>query len=59
MVKKYVRYPLLLCNVGDLLNKHGVHICDEKVRLLADTLRAMFAAEIGRKRLQSMCQHTY
>ena len=33
MVMMYVKYPLSLRNVEDLLQKHGINICHDTVRL--------------------------
>ena len=50
----YVRYPLSLRIVEDLLFKRGIDICHETVRLWWNRVGPMFAAEIRRKRVQQM-----
>ena len=55
----YVRYPLSLRNVEDLLHERGIDICHETVRLWWTRFGPMFAAEIRRKRVDRMRQHTY
>ena len=44
----YVRYPLSLRNVEDLLFERGIDICHETVRLWWNRLGPMFASEIRR-----------
>jgi putative transposase len=48
----YVRYPLSLRNVEDLLFERGIDICHETVRKWWNRFGPMFAAEIRRKRVQ-------
>ena len=55
----YVRYPLSLRNVEDLLFERGIDICHETVRLWWNRFGPMFAGEIRRKRVQSMRAHTH
>ena len=55
----YVRYPLSLRNVEDLLHERGIDICHETVRLWWTRFGPMFAAEIRRKRVAAMRQHTH
>ena len=55
----YVRYPLSLRNVEDLLFERGIDICHETVRLWWNRFGPMFAADIRRKRVQAMRQHTH
>jgi putative transposase len=59
VVQMYVRYPLSLRNVEDLLAERGIDICHETVRLWWNRFGPMFAAEIRRKRVDSMrgCTH--
>jgi putative transposase len=59
VVMMYVRYPLSLRNVEDLLHERGIEICHETVRLWWNRFGPMFAAEIRRKRVQAMRQHTH
>ena len=53
-VMMYVKYPLSLRNVEDLLHERGIDICHETVRLWWNRFGPMFAAEIRRKRVQKM-----
>ena len=46
VVMMYVRYPLSLRNVEDLLAERGIDICHETVRLWWNRFGPMFAAEI-------------
>ena len=55
----YVRYPLSLRNVEDLLHERGVDICHETVRLWVDRFGPMFAGEVRKRRVQAMRQHTH
>jgi putative transposase len=59
VVQMYVRYPLSLRNVEDLLAERGIDICHDTVRLWWNRFGPMFAAEIRRKRVDSMrgCTH--
>ena len=58
VVMMYVRYPLSLRNVEDLLFERGIDICHETVRLWWNRFGRMFAAEIRRKRVQRMGAYT-
>ncbi len=49
-VMPYVRYPLSLRNVEDLLSERGI-ICHETVRLWWNRFGPLFAAEIRKRRL--------
>jgi putative transposase len=51
VVMMYVRYPLSLRNVGDLLAERGIDICHETVRLWWNRFGPLFAAEIKKRRL--------
>jgi putative transposase len=51
VVMMYVRYPLSLRNVEDLLAERGVDISHETVRFWWNRFGPMFAAEIGKKRV--------
>ncbi len=55
----YVRYPLSLRNVEDLLAQRGVDICHETVRLWWNRFGPTFAAEIRKKRVDAMRAHTH
>ena len=47
-VMMYVRYPLSLRNVEDLLRERGINITHETVRFWWNRFVAIFAAEIRR-----------
>ncbi len=47
----YLRFPLSLRNVEDLLHERGVDICHETVRFWWNRFGPMFAAEIRRNRV--------
>jgi len=51
VVMMYVKYPLSLRNVEDLLAERGIDICHETVRFWWNRFGPMFAAEIRRKRV--------
>jgi putative transposase len=53
-VMLYVRFPLSLRNVEDLLHERGIDICHETDRYWWNRFGPMFAAEIRRKRVQQM-----
>jgi putative transposase len=59
VVMMYVRYPLSLRNVEDLLFERGIDICHETVRLWWNRFGPMFAGEIRKRRVQAMRQHTH
>jgi putative transposase len=48
----YIRYPLLLRQVEDLLSERGIDICHETVRFWWNRFGPMFAAEIRKRRLR-------
>jgi putative transposase len=50
----YVRFPLSLRNVEDLLHERGIDISHETVRFWWNRFGPMFAAEIRRKRIQNL-----
>lgn len=54
MVMMYVKYPLSLRNVEDLLHERGIDICHETVRFWWNRFGPMFAGEIRRKRASYM-----
>ena len=54
-VMMYVRYPLSLRQVEDLLHERGIDICHETVRLWWNRFGPMFAAEIRKRRVQHKC----
>ena len=51
-VMMYVRYPLSLRNVEDLLSERGLDICHETVRLWWNRFGPLFAAEIKKRRIR-------
>ena len=51
-VMLYVRFPLSLRNVEDLLHECGIDISHETVRFWWNRFGPLFAAEIRRKRVQ-------
>ena len=53
-VMLYIRFPLSLCNVEDLLHERGIEISHETVRYWWNRFGPMFAAEIRRKRVDRM-----
>ena len=55
----YVRFPLSLRNVEDLLFERGIDLCHETVRLWWNRFGPMFAADIRRQRVSRMrnCRH--
>ena len=50
----YIRFPLSLRQVEDLLNERGIDICHETVRAWWNRFGPMFAAEIRKKRSAPM-----
>ena len=48
----YVRFPLSLRNVEDLLHERGIDICHETVRFWWNRFGPMFAAEIRKRRIR-------
>ena len=50
VVMMYVRYPLSLRNVEDLLAERGIHVSHETVRFWWNRFGPMFAAEIRKRR---------
>jgi putative transposase len=53
-VMMYVRYPLSLRNVEDLLHERGIDITHETVRFWWNRFGTIFASEIRRSRIQAM-----
>ena len=56
-VMMYVRFPLSLRQVEDLLHERGIDICHETARAWWNRFGPMFAADIRRKRSASMRTH--
>ncbi len=54
-VMMYIRYPLSLRQVEDLLFERGIDICHETVRFWWNRFGPMFAAEIRRRRVNGRC----
>jgi putative transposase len=50
-VMYYVRYPLSLRQVEDILHERGIDICHETVRFWVDRFGSKFAKEIRKKRV--------
>ena len=55
VVMMYVRFPLSLRNVEDLLFERGIDICHETVRLWWNRFGPMFAGEIRRQAGEPRC----
>ena len=53
-VMMYIRFPLSLRNVEDLLHERGIEISHETVRFWWNRFGPLFAAEIRRKRVDRM-----
>ena len=58
-VMLYIRFPLSLRNVEDLLHERGIEICHETVRYWWNRFGPMFAAEIRRKRVDRIRAHRH
>ena len=58
-VMLYIRFPLSLRNIEDLLHERGIEISHEAVRYWWNRFGPMFAAELRRKRVDRMrgCKH--
>ena len=54
VVMMYVRYPLSLRNVEDLLFERGIDVCHETVRLWWNRFGPLFAGDIRRQRVSRM-----
>ena len=57
-VMMYVRFPLSLRNVEDLLHERGVDVSHETVRFWWNRFGPMFASEIARKRRNQARSHS-
>ncbi len=57
-VMMYIRFPLSLRNVEDLLHERGIDITHETVRFWWNRFGTLFAAQIRKKRSASMRAHT-
>ena len=59
-VMMYIRYPLSLRQVEDLLFERGIDICHETVRFWWNRFGPMFAAAIRKRRIQQhRCHHQW
>ena len=54
VVMMYVRYPLSLRNVEDLLAERGIDLCHETVRFWWNRFGPLFAADVRRQRVHAM-----
>jgi hypothetical protein len=54
VVMMYVRYPLSLRHVEDLLFERGIDICHETVRFWWNRFGPLFASDIRRQRVNAM-----
>jgi len=54
VVMMYVRFPLSLRNVEDMLFERGIDICHETVRFWWNRFGPLFAADIRRQRVSRM-----
>jgi putative transposase len=54
VVMMYVRFPLSLRNVEDLLAERGIDICHERVRHWWNRFGPLFAADVRRQRVSRM-----
>ena len=54
VVLMYVRFPLSLRNVENLLFERGIDICHETVRVRWNRFGPLFAGEVRRKRVSDM-----
>lgn len=57
-VMMYVRFPLPLRNVEELLHERGIDVCHESIRLWVDRFGPVFAKQIRDKRSAYLRQHT-
>ena len=57
-VMMYVRFPLSLRNVEDLLHERGIDICHETVRYWWNRFGPMFARDIRKKRHHPIPKHS-
>ena len=57
-VMMYVRFPLSLRNVEDLLHERGIDICHETVRYWWNRFGSTFASEIRKKRIHPFQNHS-
>ncbi len=55
VVMMYVKYPLSLRNVEDLLHERGIGVCYVTVLFWWNRFGPMFASEIRKKRVDLTC----
>ena len=55
-VMMYIRFPLSLRNVADLLHERGIDVCHESVRFWVDRFGTYFAHKIRKRRSKAMRQ---
>ena len=53
-VMLYIRFPLSLRNVEDLLHERGIEVSHETVRYWRNRLSPMFASELHKRRVVGM-----
>ena len=58
-VMMYIRYPLSLRQVEDLLHERGIDICHATVRFWWNRFGPMFAAEIRKRRVRKRSYSTW
>jgi putative transposase len=58
-VMMYIRFPLSLRNVEDLLHERGIDTCHETVRFWWHRFGPMFAAQIRKRRVEGMCSSSW
>ena len=59
VVMMYVKFPLSLRDVEDLLHERGIDVCHETVRFWWNRFGPMFAAEIRARRVDRMRAYTH
>ena len=52
-VMMYIRYPLSLRQVEDLLSERGIDVCHETVRFWLNRFGPMFSAEVRKRRIHN------
>jgi putative transposase len=57
-VLTYVRFPLSLRNVEDLLHERGIDVCHETIRYWWNRFGPLFATEIRKKRMHPIPNHS-
>ena len=57
-VMMYIRFPLSLRNIEDLLHERGIDICHETVRYWWNRFGPLFAKEIRKKRMHPIPNHS-